>query len=571
MLSFNKAYGKVKMGGKFKFIALFVGILCISLIAQIFYIIPYIRNQAINETKVHQEEIVRNIAREVDICINRTVDRLIRMSELPEFCDMDIDAMQKIIDQQEKLSERISAVLVLDSNAIIVCSSEPEFNETIESYLMSFVFTTPFDTGETFFSKAVYSKERGLISTSICIPVEAVSGERIGVLVARISINMIVSQVTDFPLSGGQTVSVIDNEGRVLAESSIDLFSLPDGPLSLSYSYRPMAQSIMKGEESRSHEYEEAGIKYFCTHILLDSNSWGIIVCTSFDSILADVKNMSRVLIFMNIILFSIALIITIVISRQISTLHSKAETILQKQTKELIERNEELNDFTHTVAHDLKTPLGNIIGFADIANEGFDELSDEEIQSYLGYIIQLSDKARRIIDSLLLFARVREAEIDVEELDMRSIISESIKSLSQMIKESKAEISFSDELPVAVGYTPWIEEVWTNYLSNAIKYGGKPPRIEIGADSDNSEGIPNGMVRYWVHDNGQSISDENQKLLFRKFERLDQIKTEGHGLGLSIVRRIINKLGGQVGVESSTGQGSLFYFTLPKKENNNN
>ena len=112
------------------------------------------------------------------------------------------------------------------------------------------------------------------------------------------------------------------------------------------------------------------------------------------------------------------------------------------------------------------------------------------------------------------------------------------------------------------MGYSPWIEEVWVNYLSNAIKYGGKPPRLALGFDRP-APGPQPGMIRYWVRDNGPGLSAEQQAVLFTPFERLKNLRVRGHGLGLSIVRRVVEKLGGQVGVESSPGEGSLFYFTL--------
>jgi len=109
------------------------------------------------------------------------------------------------------------------------------------------------------------------------------------------------------------------------------------------------------------------------------------------------------------------------------------------------------------------------------------------------------------------------------------------------------------------LGHAEWIVEVWANYLSNSIKYGGQPPRVKLGAEVQ-----PNGMVRFWVRDNGPGLSPEEQARLFTPFTRLDQVRAKGHGLGLSIVRRIVEKLGGQVGVESQIGQGSSFFFTLP-------
>ena len=127
------------------------------------------------------------------------------------------------------------------------------------------------------------------------------------------------------------------------------------------------------------------------------------------------------------------------------------------------------------------------------------------------------------------------------------------------MIAEYRAEIILPRDWPIAMGHAPWIEEVWVNYLSNALKYGGMPPRIELGAAAQ-----PDGQVRFWIADNGRGITAQDKKRLFVPFTRLDQVRAEGQGLGLSIVRRIIDRLGGQVGVEGIPGQGSVFYFTLP-------
>jgi two-component system sensor histidine kinase/response regulator len=121
---------------------------------------------------------------------------------------------------------------------------------------------------------------------------------------------------------------------------------------------------------------------------------------------------------------------------------------------------------------------------------------------------------------------------------------------------------------PSVVGHAPWIEEIWVNYISNGCKYGGVPPRLELGAQV-----LADGWVQFWVHDNGNGVSPEEQPRLFTPYTRLGQmqdgsllVRARGHGLGLSIVRRIVEKLGGQVGVESENvpGCGSTFSFTLP-------
>jgi two-component system sensor histidine kinase/response regulator len=158
------------------------------------------------------------------------------------------------------------------------------------------------------------------------------------------------------------------------------------------------------------------------------------------------------------------------------------------------------------------------------------------------------------------LLSEVRKAELERTPLDMATIVAEAQERLAYMIKISRAEIIAPpvSAWPTALGYGPWIEEVWVNYLSNAIKYGGQPPRVELGAET-----LSDGMLRFWVRDNGSGITPEDQARLFAPFTRLDQIRAGGHGLGLSIVRRIVEKLGGQVGVESQVGGGSTFSFTL--------
>ncbi|MCP4536059.1 MAG: GAF domain-containing protein [Chloroflexi bacterium] len=250
----------------------------------------------------------------------------------------------------------------------------------------------------------------------------------------------------------------------------------------------------------------------------------------------------------------------TLVHQATITIDNARLVEVLRQRTTELQSRNEELDAFAHTVAHDLKNPLNSLIGFARFLEKRFTEMSDQEMRDDLQMIAQSGKKLDTIINELLILASVRQMEkVKMEPLDMSSIVTDAQKRMSTMIAEHQAEIVVMDDWPVVLGRGQWVEEVWVNYVSNALKYGGRPPRVELGAaeQEDNT-------VRFWVRDNGPGLTPEDQSQLFVPFTRLDQARAKGHGLGLSIVRRIVEKMGGQVGVESHVGKGSTFVFILP-------
>lgn len=229
------------------------------------------------------------------------------------------------------------------------------------------------------------------------------------------------------------------------------------------------------------------------------------------------------------------------------------------KQRGKLID---DLDAFAHTIAHDLRNSLGSIYSSSEVIKESLSAIADAD------FLIELSDlmrnsaqKAMHITEELLILATVRNEKIDRKPLDMKSIFHEAENQLSGMIKEYEARINSPGTWPEALGHAPWIEEVWVNYISNAIKYGGTPPVIEVGADQPS-----NNFVKFWIKDNGNGITEDEQTKLFKEYARLAPEKAYGYGLGLSIVKRIVDKLGGRVGMESTgqPGEGARFWFELP-------
>lgn len=218
-----------------------------------------------------------------------------------------------------------------------------------------------------------------------------------------------------------------------------------------------------------------------------------------------------------------------------------------------------ELDAFAHTVAHDLKSPLTAVIGYAELLKSRDPDLEPVQQEQCLNSIVWMGRKMTNIIDELLLLASIRREDVRLEPLDLGEIVAEALERLAFMREYLHAQIEQPRDWPAVLGHASWVEEVWVNYISNAIRYGGNPPHVALGADV-----LADGMVRLWIRDNGPGIAAEDQVHLFLPFTQVSQLRARGHGLGLSIVHHIVERLGGQVGVESVVGQGSLFFFTLP-------
>lgn len=241
--------------------------------------------------------------------------------------------------------------------------------------------------------------------------------------------------------------------------------------------------------------------------------------------------------------------------------LQQKSE-LLARQTDELRIQNRDLEAYAHTVAHDLKIPLTTVVGLAGLLREMRDRLPPQQVEDSLQTIHRTSCKMAEIIDALLTLASLRsDRPLHPEVLDSGKIVAECLNRLQPMIEQSGAQISLPEHWPAAIGRSDWIEAVWTNYVSNAIKYGGKPPRIELDAEQRDT-----GRVRFWVRDHGPGIGEHDYSKLFQPFSRLDPGNAEGHGIGLSIVARILAKLDGDAGAEPAPGGGSLFWFEVPEK-----
>jgi signal transduction histidine kinase len=232
----------------------------------------------------------------------------------------------------------------------------------------------------------------------------------------------------------------------------------------------------------------------------------------------------------------------------------------------ELEAKNAELERFTYTVSHDLKSPLITIRGFTGLLAKDSEKGDSERVQADVNQIKSATDKMQRLLDELLELSRVGRLVNPAREIALNDLIQEALDILTGRISEGGVEVSIAPRLPVVFGDHPRLIEVFQNLIDNAVKFMGEQPspRIDIFAEQWEEK------VACFVRDNGSGIAKDYQTKVFGLFERLDQ-NTEGTGIGLALVKRIVEFHGGRIWVESDgIGKGSTFIFTLPVKQEGN-
>jgi signal transduction histidine kinase len=249
----------------------------------------------------------------------------------------------------------------------------------------------------------------------------------------------------------------------------------------------------------------------------------------------------------------------------------SQANRALSQYSQELEARNAELDTFVHTMAHDLRNYLAILILSNSFLQDDKYRLSASQRRAYEEKINAGLRRMNAVVESLLLFARVREQKkVKAHPMKMEAIVKEALRRAqdSTDYPTDEVEVRLPESWPTALGYAPWVEEVWVNYLSNAIHRAGHPPHVEVGASpTPFSAGSGLAQARFWVRDNGPGLSPERRAQLFAPFKVLEEENSDGLGLGLCVSRRIVQRLGGEVGVESEEGRGTTLWFTLPQCE----
>jgi light-regulated signal transduction histidine kinase (bacteriophytochrome) len=246
-------------------------------------------------------------------------------------------------------------------------------------------------------------------------------------------------------------------------------------------------------------------------------------------------------------------------------TERKRMEKALQLNAEKLARSNEELERFAYVASHDLQEPLRMVASFTQLLAKRYSGRLDETADRYIHYAVDGAKRMQQLIADLLAYSRVNSKELDPRQTDCEAVVLEAMRNLEVAIKESGASVDW-DPLPALWVDQGQLTQVFQNLLANAIKFRRKEecPRIHVSAVDSGAEWTIS------VRDNGIGIDARHAERVFQMFQRLHtRAEYPGTGIGLAVCKKVIERHGGKLWVESGSGAGSTFRFTIPKPERN--
>ncbi|MDZ8025482.1 MAG: ATP-binding protein [Nostoc sp. DedQUE11] len=246
----------------------------------------------------------------------------------------------------------------------------------------------------------------------------------------------------------------------------------------------------------------------------------------------------------------------------QLQRYTEQLEQLVHNRTQQLEEANSALEAFAYSISHDLQEPLRAIRGFATILLEDYDTVLNSGGQDLLYRIASNVERMDNLLIDLLEYSRLSRIDLPLQPINLNSLVKQVLTQLEVSLEEKEAQVTIAEPLLEIVGNYRTVEQIITNLITNAIKFvaPGIQPQVRIWTEHCES------CVRLWVEDNGIGISPQHWERIFGVFERLHSIEAyPGTGIGLAIVRKGIERMGGQVGMESEVSQGSRFWIELPE------
>ena len=562
------------------------------------------------QTKTLLTNSIENYRREADAVMHFiTFDVYKCLENLPSFTESPVFKggysvdeialrMQKWVDRYKYLSISyfdINRVCIADTDNIGIGKKHP-----MEGFWED-VMAGKVSCGKDF----RLGPERKIPVLYFAAPVKGQKNELTGVIVIRYNFKEF-SQIADIIKDKDVRAVLFDRNGKVIYSTCK---KYRDYILSDKLQEQPSLKNALRGEEGFVFEYrsfhkmnylsvyvQEKGFKDF------EGNKWKLVLSVEKDKVFFPIKSERNKLI---ILFFIIAIMIifsgyyisglvlrplkklsdTVALIRtgdlnkraeivskdeigllsdsfnkmteeqQVTNKNLKMEITERKKMEEELERkNKELESFVYTTSHDLRAPLVSIEGFSSTLTKEYKDKLDDNAKHYLERIGENVKQMAELIQDLLELSRIGRVAFNFEKVDTGKVIGDAIKDFQLEIEKKNIETIYCDKARIM--------QVLSNLISNAIKFIGdtQKPEIEVGVKNNEDN-----FCELWVKDNGIGIKKEYQEKIFKIFERIDK-RIKGTGIGLSIVKKIVEAHAGRIGVDSEEGKGSRFYFILPEK-----
>lgn len=230
--------------------------------------------------------------------------------------------------------------------------------------------------------------------------------------------------------------------------------------------------------------------------------------------------------------------------------------------TRELRMRNEDLERFAYVASHDLKEPLRMVSNYLGLIEQRYAEALPDDAREFMAFAVEGAQRMDALLNGLLAYARVESEGREPQPVPLEGVLEDVVANLRVSIDETDATVTWS-ELPTVEGDPAQLSQLLQNLVSNALKFhGDEPPRVHVDATPED------GSWRVSVHDEGIGIAPVHQERIFEIFQRLHhRDEVDGHGVGLPVCKRIVERHGGTIHLESTPGEGSTFSFTLPSTD----
>ena len=402
---------------------------------------------------------------------------------------------------------------------------------------------------------------------AVAVPIKSQAGENVGILVLQVKVESFFAWLGEVDFGPGGHLYAVDRAGTVVFHPKVPADGEP-----VSFADFPLVQRVLAGQRGQEIAKDPLSkVDSLVAYEPMPKYGWGVVAEQPLEEAFA-IRNaqLRRVLVTYGLIaligLIAAYLGVRVLDQRRRAAEDATAKAELERRvadrTDELQRSNQELEGFSYSVSHDLRTPLRAIDGFAAILEEDHRDALGATGRQRLATIRNNARRMGQLIDDLLAFGRLGRTPIGVTEVDMAALVEDVLHELrAHGIGAKNTEIAVQP-LPPARGDAALLRQVWMNLLANALKFsaGAAQPRIEVKG------GVAGEQCVYTVRDNGAGFDMKYYGKLFGVFQRLHGAEEyAGTGVGLAFVKRIVVRHGGDISAESTVGEGATFRFTLPR------